>query len=104
MLYRPHMDSPDILRDPNGAQRVAVEYGISDCDDPNGVGPLLIIAGGTLKATTGWVSPLSVSDPISSSVIICSTATATRCAMRICPSFASAQRRAARLQTVPIAV
>src|SRR5215467_7113679 len=53
MLYRPHMDSPDILRDPNGAQRIAVEYGISDCDDPNGAGPLLIIAGaGTGKTNT----------------------------------------------------
>src|SRR5215813_3474477 len=53
MLYRPHMDSPTYLRDLNGAQRIAVEYGISDCDDPNGAGPLLIIAGaGTGKTNT----------------------------------------------------
>jgi hypothetical protein len=31
---------------------------------------------GTLKATTGWVSPFRVSDPTSSSVMVCSTATA----------------------------
>src|SRR5207248_8158614 len=47
------MDGMAYLRDLNGAQLLAVEYGISDCGDPNGVGPLLIIAGaGTGKTNT----------------------------------------------------
>src|SRR6516162_8762520 len=63
-----------------------------------------LAASGTLWATTGWVSPLSVSSPTSSSGVVASTLTATRWATRICPSLASAQSRAARLHTVPIAV
>src|SRR6516225_6962110 len=63
-----------------------------------------LAASGTLWATIGWVSPLSVSSPTSSSGVVASTLTATRWATRICPSLASAQRRAARLHTVPIAV
>ena len=40
-------------------------------------------ASGTLYATTGWVKPFSVSAPTSSSDMVSSTATATRCPMRI---------------------
>src|ERR1051326_5526903 len=47
------MDGSADIRDLNDAQRTAIEYGISDCDDPRGAGPLLIIAGaGTGKTNT----------------------------------------------------
>ena len=59
---------------------------------------------GTLKTATAWLSPFSDRSPISSSSALSSTAIATRRLTRIWPSLASAQSRAARLVTVPIAV
>src|SRR3954453_10909950 len=53
---------------------------------------------------TGWVRPLSVNAPISSTETVSLRRAATRWLSRIWPSLASAHRRAATLQTVPIAV
>src|SRR5215472_3366668 len=58
----------------------------------------------TLNAATGRLRPFSSRFPRSSSLAIASTAPAMRLLTRICPSLASAQSRAARLHTVPIAV
>jgi transcriptional regulator with GAF, ATPase, and Fis domain len=58
----------------------------------------------TLNAATGRRRPLSSRFPRSSSLAIAPTASAMRLLTRICPSLASAQSRAARLQTVPMAV
>ena|SRR6266496_3501121 len=58
----------------------------------------------TLNAATGRRRPFSSRFPRSSSLATPSTASAIRLLIRIWPSFASAQSRAARLQTVPIAV
>src|SRR5437763_1417193 len=57
-----------------------------------------------LNAATGRRRPFSSRFPRSSSLATPSTASAIRLLIRIWPSFASAQSRAARLQTVPIAV
>ena len=54
-----------------------------------------------LNAATGRRRPFSSRFPRSSSL---TTASAMRLLIRICPSLASAQSRAARLHTVPIAV
>src|SRR5215472_3395264 len=57
----------------------------------------------TLKATTGWAKPLRTSSPMGSTVTKCSRADTSGCGMRICPGLASAQRRAARFDTEPMA-
>src|SRR5277367_6195526 len=58
----------------------------------------------TLKAETGRPSPFKAKLPRSSSGTAASTAAATRPLINICLSLASAQSRAAKLHTVPIAV
>ena len=58
----------------------------------------------TLKASIGRCKPLSVSSPTGSAVAIPSRAARTLPSIKIWPSRASAQRRAARLTTVPIAL
>src|SRR6516164_8951668 len=58
----------------------------------------------TLNAATGRLRPFSSRFPRSSSLTTASTAPATRLLTRIWRSLASAQSRAARLHTVPIAV
>src|SRR6516225_2503132 len=58
----------------------------------------------TLNAATGLLRPFSSRFPRSSSLATALTASAIRLLTRICPSLASAQSRAARLHTVPIAV
>ena len=63
-----------------------------------------VAASGTLKADTGCIRPFSVNEPMSSRVMLSSRRAATRWLIRIWPSLASAHRRAATLQTVPIAV
>jgi hypothetical protein len=42
----------------------------------------------TLSTATAWLRPFSETSPISSSLAVSSTATATRRLMRICPSLA----------------
>ena len=66
------------------------------------LGALVLCA--TLNAATGLLRPLSSRFPRFSSLATASTASAMRLLTRICPSLASAQSRAARLHTVPIAV
>jgi hypothetical protein len=63
-----------------------------------------LISSVTLNAATGLRRPFSSRFPRSSSLATASTAPAMRLLTRICPSLASAQSRAARLHTVPIAV
>src|SRR6516162_4719545 len=58
----------------------------------------------TLNAATGLLKPFRSRFPRSSSLTTASTAPAMRLLTRIWPSLASAQSRAARLHTVPIAV
>ena len=58
----------------------------------------------TLKASIGRCKPLSVSSPTGSAVAVPSRAARTLPSIKIWPSRASAQRRAARLTTVPIAL
>src|SRR3984957_4372656 len=58
----------------------------------------------TLKASIGRCKPLSVSSPTGSAVALPSRAARTLSSIKIWPSRASAQRRAARLTTVPIAL
>jgi hypothetical protein len=58
----------------------------------------------TLNAATGRRRPFRSRFPRSSNLATASTASAMRLLIRICPSFASSHNRAARLQTVPIAV
>jgi hypothetical protein len=58
----------------------------------------------TLKASIGRCKPLSVSSPTGSAVALPSRAARTLPSIKIWPSRASAQRRAARLTTVPIAL
>jgi hypothetical protein len=62
-----------------------------------------LISSVTLNAATGLLRPFSSRFPRSSSLATASTAPAMRLLTRICPSLASAQSRAARLHTVPIA-
>ena len=57
----------------------------------------------TLKAGTGLVNPLSVYSPIGSISTMSSTSAYSRWSIRICPPDASAQSRAARFVTEPIA-
>ena len=64
----------------------------------------ILIPCATLNAATGRRRPFSSSLPRSSSLATASTARATRLLIRIRPSFASAQSRAARSHTVPMAV
>jgi hypothetical protein len=56
-----------------------------------------------LKAVTGRCSPLRTRSPAGSRVAPSSIAARTLLSTKICPSLASAQSRAARLTTVPIA-
>src|SRR5215472_2649710 len=63
-----------------------------------------LISSVTLNAATGLLRPFSSRFPRFSSLATASTASAMRLLTRICPSLASAQSRAARLHTVPIAV
>jgi hypothetical protein len=58
----------------------------------------------TLKASIGPCKPLTVSSPTGSAVALPSRAARTLPSIKIWPSRASAQRRAARLTTVPIAL
>ena len=58
----------------------------------------------TLKTSIGRCKPLSVSSPTGSAVVLPSMAARTLPSIKIWPSRASAQRRAARLTTVPIAL
>ena len=57
----------------------------------------------TLYAASGRLIPLSTNSPTGSTVTAFSTFVSTRGLIRICPGFASSQRREATLDTVPMA-
>ena len=61
------------------------------------------VAATTLYAAKGRRIPLSANSPTGSTVTAFSTFVSTRGLMRICPGFASSQRREATLETVPMA-
>ena len=76
--------------------------GLEGCELPDRDVPQVIST--TLKASIGRCKPLSVSSPTGSAVALPSRAARTLPSIKIWPSRASEQRRAARLTTVPIAL
>ena len=76
--------------------------GLEGCELPDRDVPQVIST--TLKASIGRCKPLSVSSPTGSAVALPSRAARTLLSIKIWPSRASEQRRAARLTTVPIAL